>query len=250
MLRLEDVTVTLKEPGSLGRSLLKDITLGAYPGEILMIVGHNGAGKSTLFNVISGSLKPSRGKIVLNGNDLSNVDSYARACHIATVAQDPRAGTMENMTILENMAFALRRGQSRGLHLFATSRNIRLIKETLSLAGIGLENRIQDKVTHLSGGQRQVLSLMMALARASDVLLLDEITAALDPSMSRSIMSLLRGLIPSQAIALMVTHDLKQALTYGDRLILLKEGKIMAEYDNHEKSTLTLSDLVTAFEEE
>jgi putative ABC transport system ATP-binding protein len=220
------------------------VSFDAYPGEILMILGHNGAGKSTLFNVISGAMSPSKGRVILNGNDLTFVDSGHRARDVAIVAQDPRVGTIENMTILENMAFALRRGQRRGLRFFDTRDHRANIKEKLSLAGIGLEKRLYDTVSHLSGGQRQVLSLMMALACPSEILLLDEITAALDPGMSQYMMDLLRRLLCPKSIFLMITHDLSHALTYGDRILVLREGQVAAHYNSYEKSQLTPSDLV------
>jgi putative ABC transport system ATP-binding protein len=248
MLKLDTITVSLEKARHINRPLLSDISFSAYPSEIVMILGHNGAGKSTLFNVISGTMAPSKGKIFLNEKDITPTSSYERAQNISIVQQDPRAGTMGNMTILENMAFALRRGDKRGLSFFITSQKKAFIKEKLSLAGIGLENRLDHKVSDLSGGQRQILSLIMAIAKESDILLLDEITAALDPVMSQSIMRLLRQIIHPKMIFLMITHDLKQALTYGDRVILLKEGRCLNDYPLTEQSKLTVPDLMKQFD--
>ena len=168
---------------------------------------------------------------------------------ISKVIQDPKIGTMENMTVFENMAFALKRGHKRGLALCANKSRIALFKEKLADLNMGLESRLNDLVSNLSGGQRQVLSLVMAILEDSKLLLLDEITAALDPASSKSIMELTEKIVRSQKrTCIMITHNMAQAVQYGDRVLLLKQGAIIKEYDKAAKSKLPVSELALQFE--
>lgn len=213
-----------------------------------MIIGGNGAGKSTVFNAISGFMKPEKGRILIDGEDVTKSSQQERAKLVSIVMQDPRVGTMENMTILENMAFSFKRGKSRGFSLFNNENRRRLFKEKLTLLDMGLENRINEMVTNLSGGQRQALSLVMSIIAESKILLLDEITAALDPKIAEHVMALANKLVREQNLTcVMITHNMEHAIRYGDRTIVLKDGKFRKSYNKAEKETLTVFDLTREF---
>lgn len=249
MLTLENIDVTLAQNTLLERKVLSKLNLKIAPGEFVVIIGGNGAGKSTLFNLISGFIKPASGKILIDGKNVTEWSQRSRSGMISKVMQDPKIGTMEKMTIYENMAFAFKRGQTRGLTLFATRSREALFKEKLRLLGAGLENRLDDLVSNLSGGQRQSLSVVMALLQESKILLLDEITAALDPSSSDAIMDLTNRIIRQQNLScIMITHDMGHALKYGDRLLLLKNGSFIKEYSQEAKSKMSMTDLTSEFQ--
>jgi putative ABC transport system ATP-binding protein len=247
MLKLQDINVTLGKGTALERDVLKSLSLEVSEGEFVVIIGGNGAGKSTLFNVISGALKQDDGSIFIDNKKQSD---GIRASLVSKVIQDPKVGTIESMTILENMAFAFKRGESRGLKFFSNQNRIELFKEKLSMLSMGLENRLDDLVSSLSGGQRQALSLIMAVLQESRILLLDEITAALDPSTSDIVMNLTDKIVRNQKkTCIMITHDMSQAIRYGDRLLLLKNGRFIEEYSGVEKKNLTPLQLAEKFGE-
>lgn len=249
MLTLEGIDVTLAKNTLLERKVLSQLNLKVAPGEFVVIIGGNGAGKSTLFNLISGFTEPDCGKILIDGKDVTSWSQRARAGMISKVMQDPKIGTMEKMTIFENMAFAFKRGQNRGLTLFTTRSRVALFKETLCLLNAGLENRLDDLVSNLSGGQRQSLSVVMALLQESNILLLDEITAALDPSSSDSIMELTNRIVRQKNLScIMITHDMAHALKYGDRLLLLQGGAFIKEYSQERKSKMSIAELTAEFQ--
>lgn len=242
MLKLENINVTLGKGDRLERQILKNLNLTVDTGEFVVIIGGNGAGKSTMFNIISGFLKPDIGKIIIDGIDVTSMPQNSRASMVAKVMQDPRIGVMENATIFENMALAYKRGQPRGLSLFSTKSRRKLFSEKLSMLNIGLENRLDEVAANLSGGQRQALSLIMAIIADSKILLLDEITAALDPGASKNVIKLANKIIKEEKrTTIMITHDMKDALEYGDRILVLKEGTIIKEIYN--KMPLTPSGL-------
>ena len=245
MLRLEDVSVTLGKGTQLERKILDGVNLHVYHGEFLIIIGSNGAGKSTLFNVISGSVIPDSGKIYILEQDVTHMGPLERARLVSMVVQDPKAGTMEQMTIFENMAFALNRGRKRGFQLFFSGYRWKLFKEKCSILEMGLEHRLQECVVNLSGGQRQALSLLMAMLQDFNILLLDEITAALDPLSSDVIMQLTTQMLKlHHGTCIMITHNMAQAIHYGERVLVLKQGKFIKEYNAIAKSNLTPDDIL------
>lgn len=214
----------------LERLVLNDLNLNVGSGEFVILIGGNGAGKSTIFNAISGITPIDSGSIILDQTDITNWPTNKRASLIAKVLQDPRVATIGNMTIEENLSFALKRGQCRGL-TFHTNKNRRtLFREKLSYLGMGLENRLNELAGNLSGGQRQALSLIMALMSDSKVLLLDEITAALDPNMAELIMGLTTRIVREEMrTTLMITHNTSHMNQYGHRTLRLEEGQIVAD---------------------
>ncbi|HEY8348190.1 MAG TPA: ABC transporter ATP-binding protein [Symbiobacteriaceae bacterium] len=227
---------------------LKGINLTLAPGEFVTVVGSNGAGKSTLLNAIAGVFPPDEGVIRLGGEDITRQSEVVRARRIGRVLQDPMVGTAPSLTVAENLALALARGQRRGLRWAVTSQKVRLFREELARLGLGLENRLNDKVGLLSGGQRQALSLLMATITRPEVLLLDEHTAALDPRTAQLIGDLTAMWVREHRLTtLMVTHNLEQAIRLGDRLIMMHEGKILFEVKGREKQELTIDGLRKAF---
>lgn len=248
MLKLENIGVSLGTGSNLEYKALNNLNLDVKTGEFIIIVGSNGAGKSTLLNVISGFIKTDFGKISILDQDITNTSQTYRAKFISKVVQDPKLGTIENMSIFENMAFALRRGQSRTLKPFRNVERTKMFQDKLSMANIGLENRLNEQVSNLSGGQRQILSIIMALLQDSKILLLDEITAALDPASSEVIIKFTNQIIREfQLTCIMITHNMTHAIEYGDRLIFLKGGTFIEEYNTTAKSNMTSADLTLEF---
>lgn len=248
MLKLEDIKLVVGKGTQLERTILEDLSLEVGKGEFVVIIGGNGAGKSTVFNTISGFMKPEKGKIFIDGIDVTKSSQQERAKLVSIVMQDPRVGTMENMTILENMAFSFKRGKHRGFSLFNNAGRRELFKEKLSLLNMNLENRLNEMVTNLSGGQRQALSLVMSIMAESKILLLDEITAALDPKIAENVMALADKLVREEHLTcVMITHNMEHAIRYGDRTILLKDGQFRRQYSKAEKANLTVFDLTREF---
>lgn len=236
MLKLQDISFKTTN----GRYILQNLNLHLKPGEFAVIVGANGSGKSTLMNIIAGNLVPEHGRVILNNNDISKVSAASRSALIAKVAQDPRLGTMEHMTILENLAFASFRGKKRNLTLFKKRTQLQFFRDQLSILNMGLEDRLNELVANLSGGQRQALSLIMSLLTDATVLLLDEITAALDPKTAENIMQIAAKVVRQTGLStIMITHNMKHALEYGDRILLLANGKFYKEFDAKSKQLLT-----------
>jgi putative ABC transport system ATP-binding protein len=228
---------------------LVDVSLAVRPGEFVTIVGSNGAGKTTLLNIVAGVLAPDRGRIRFDGRDITKVPEYRRAKYVGRVFQDPSWGTAPGMTIEENLAMALRRGMRRRFGRGVTKRRRADFQKHLELAGLGLESRLGSFVSTLSGGQRQALALMMATVSNPGVLLLDEHTASLDPRAAGAMMALTERVVrDSRLTALMVTHNMEQALRYGDRLVMMDEQRVVLDIPSEEKARLTLTDLVARFE--
>ncbi|GAX46479.1 ABC transporter ATP-binding protein [Pseudolactococcus reticulitermitis] len=237
------------ETGDERKVILDDVSLKIYAKDFITILGGNGAGKSTLFNAISGTLMLTSGSVFIKGNDVTNHSPEKRAAAISRVFQDPKMGTAPRMTVAENIAIAALRGKRRSLGL----RNITTYKaDFASLAeqiGNGLEKHLDTPTGNLSGGQRQALSLLMATIVPPDLLLLDEHTAALDPKTSVALMQLTDDLVTSKDLtALMITHHMEDALKYGNRLIVMKDGQIVQDLAATEKEQMKLEDFYRIFD--
>ena len=248
IIELKNATKVI-ENGDERKVILDDVSLKIYAKDFITILGGNGAGKSTLFNAISGTLTLTAGSVYIKGNDVTNHSPEKRAAAISRVFQDPKMGTAPRMTVAENIAIAALRGQRRSLRL----RNIAKYKESFaSLAeqiGNGLEKHLDTPTGNLSGGQRQALSLLMATIVPPDLLLLDEHTAALDPKTSVALMKLTDDLVTSKNLtALMITHHMEDALKYGNRLIVMKEGQIVQDLATSEKEQMKLEDFYRIFD--
>ncbi|GAA2824499.1 ABC transporter ATP-binding protein [Lactococcus raffinolactis] len=248
IIELKNATKVI-ENGEDRKVILDDVSLKIYAKDFITILGGNGAGKSTLFNAISGTLSLTSGSVFIKGNDVTNHSPEKRAAAISRVFQDPKVGTAPRMTVAENIAIAALRGQRRSLRL----RNITKYKaDFASLAeqiGNGLEKHLDTPTGNLSGGQRQALSLLMATIVPPDLLLLDEHTAALDPKTSVALMQLTDDLVTSKDLtALMITHHMEDALKYGNRLIVMKDGKIVQDLTTSEKEQMKLEDFYRIFD--
>lgn len=245
MLRLENVHVTIGKGTPLERKLFQDFSLHIHPDEFVVIIGGNGAGKSTLMNVISGYQPIDAGKIFLHDVDITKRSHDRRALCISHVMQDPKVGTMPLMTIEENLSFAFMRGQKRRFALHNTAKRRALFKDALAALQMGLEDRLHDFVGSLSGGQRQGVALIMATLAPSKILLLDEITAALDPKAAESVMQLASHIVEyEQRTAIMITHNMAHALAFGGRVVVMKNGQIIKTLTTAEKRKLSVSDLL------
>ncbi|MBQ5442813.1 MAG: ABC transporter ATP-binding protein [Oscillospiraceae bacterium] len=248
MLRLESVSKTFY-PGTIHeKRALQDLNLHLAPGEFVTVIGGNGAGKSTLLNAVAGVWPVDGGKILIDGVDVTALPEHKRAAFIGRVFQDPMMGTAPNMQIEENLALAKRRGKKRGLRWGVTKAEREEYHERLKILGLGLENRMEDKVGLLSGGQRQALTLLMASLQKPKLLLLDEHTAALDPTTAAKVLELSDQIIAeNQLTALMITHNMRDALKHGNRIIMMHEGRIILDISGEEKKKLTKKDLLDRF---
>jgi putative ABC transport system ATP-binding protein len=226
------------------------LSLEVNQGDFISIIGSNGAGKSTLLNMISGTIPADSGSILLDGEEVINKPEYVRAKSIGRVYQNPSMGVAPNMTILENIALADNKGKAFGLTFGINKKRIDYYKEMVSELNLGLEDKIFNKVLLLSGGQRQALTLLMAVMSRPKLLLLDEHTAALDPKTSEKIMDITRNIVKDSGITtLMVTHNLKHALENGNRLFMMHRGEILADIQGKEKQKLDTNKLLGLFEQ-
>ena len=250
MLELKHIVKTF-HPGSVNeKKALQGIDLTLNDGDFVTVIGGNGAGKSTLLNAIAGTFPVDEGSILLDETDVTKDPVHKRAKYLGRVFQDPMTGTAGNMQIEENLALALRRGEKRGLGWQITAKEREDYKEALKVLGLGLEDRMTTKVGLLSGGQRQALTLLMATLKKPKLLLLDEHTAALDPKTAKIVLDLTAKLIESEQLTtFMVTHNMKDALRYGNRLIMMNEGRIILDVSGEEKKKLQVKDLLELFEE-
>lgn len=250
MLKIENVKKTFNRDTINEKVALNGVNLHMNPGDFITIIGGNGAGKSTMLNMIAGVYPIDEGVITLEGEDISQKPEYARAKYLGRVFQDPMRGTAAGMQIDENLALAYRRGQKRTLRWGITKEEKELYMEKLKGLGLGLESRLTSKVGLLSGGQRQALTLLMASLQKPKLLLLDEHTAALDPKTARTVLELTEKIVDdNQLTALMVTHNMKDAIRLGNRLIMMHEGKVIYDIAGEEKKNLKVSDLLKKFEE-
>lgn len=248
MLKLTNITKTFN-PGTITeKKVLRGIDLELDDGDFVTVIGGNGAGKSTLLNIIAGVHYPDTGFVSLNDKDMTIVPEHIRAKYLGRVFQDPMMGTAANMSIQENLAMAMRRGKKRGLCWHIKDNEREFYKERLSLLELGLENRLSAKIGLLSGGQRQAITLLMATLQKPELLLLDEHTAALDPKTAKKVLEITDALVKKDNLtAFMVTHNMKDALLYGNRLIMMMEGKIIFDVKGEEKKKLTVEDLLEKF---
>lgn len=229
---------------------LTQMNLNLHQGDFMTVIGSNGAGKSTLMNIISGKLIPDVGQVIIDGKNVSTVKENKRARLIGRVFQDPMAGTAPAMTIEENLAIAYTRTKPRGLHTGVSKKRRAFFQEKLEMLHLGLENRLQAKVGLLSGGERQALSLLMATFTEPKILLLDEHTAALDPSRAELITNLTKEIVKEfRLTTLMVTHNMQQAIDLGNRLIMMDKGQIIFLADEKKKSQLTVEKLLNEFQQ-
>jgi putative tryptophan/tyrosine transport system ATP-binding protein len=247
MLKITQATVTLGTNQN-KKDVLRDINLTVQEGEFVVVIGNNGAGKSTLLNLISGDAQARTGNVTMANTDVTTWPSYKRASLVAKVLQNPTIATIGNLTVAENLAFALERGKNRSLQLAQTPVRREFFRKKLATLGMDLELRLDDPAEDLSGGQRQVLSLVMATLSESNILLLDEHTAALDPKTAALTMRITNDVIKQNKLtALMITHNMADALAYGDRTLFLQNGTITREFSPDEKKALTPADLAALF---
>lgn len=231
-------------------TVFDNFNLSVKEGEFVSIVGSNGSGKTTILNLIAGNVPLDSGKIIINGKDISKQKEYKRAAHIGRIFQDPSKGTANTMTIAENMALADNKGKWYNLTPGLNNKRLGYYKDLLRQLNLGLEDRIDTKVGTLSGGQRQALTLLIATMTKVDLLLLDEHTAALDPHISEDIMRLTEKIVDAKKITtLMVTHNLRYAVEYGNRLIMLDKGNIIIDKKDNEKASIDVKDLLKTFNE-
>lgn len=248
MLDLTNIRKTFNPHTINEKQALRGVDLHLEDGDFVTMIGGNGAGKSTLLNAVAGVWSIDSGKILIDGDDVTSLADWQRAKWLGRVFQDPMMGTAANMQIEENMALAYRRGKKHGLKIGITNEEREMYREQLSTLGLGLENRLTAKVGLLSGGQRQALTLLMATMNNPKVLLLDEHTAALDPRTAEKVLTISNDIISkNHLMTLMVTHNMKDAINYGNRLIMMYEGKIILDIRGEEKKKLTVHDLMDEF---
>ena len=230
------------------KTALRGVSLHLNDGDFVTVIGGNGAGKSTLLNAVAGVWPVDAGSISIGGVDLTHMPEHKRAKYIGRVFQDPMMGTAATMQIEENLALAARRGQKRTLRAGITKEEREHYRELLKILDLGLEDRLTAKVGLLSGGQRQALTLLMATLQKPKLLLLDEHTAALDPKTAAKVMEVTRRIVNRDRLTtLMITHNMRDAIEYGDRLIMMYEGRIALDIAGEEKQKLTVEDLLAKF---
>ncbi|MBC8558374.1 ABC transporter ATP-binding protein [Jutongia hominis] len=232
------------------KKALNGVNLRLDEGDFVTVIGGNGAGKSTVLNAIAGVWPIDTGNIIIDGQDVTGLPEHKRAAFLGRVFQDPMNGTTATMEIEENLALAARRGKRRGLSWGITKKEKEEYRELLKMLDLGLEDRMTSKVGLLSGGQRQALTLLMATLKKPKLLLLDEHTAALDPKTAAKVLALSDKMIEENNLtAMMVTHNMRDAIVHGNRLIMMNEGKVILDIKGEEKKKLTVEDLLHKFEE-
>lgn len=248
MLTITNVKKTFNKGTINEKKALNGINLHLDPGDFVTIIGGNGAGKSTMLNMVAGVYPIDSGKIVIDGINISRQPEHRRAKYIGRVFQDPMRGTAANMEIQENLAMALRRGKVRGLSWGIKNNEKDYYRQALAQLDLGLQTRMTSKVGLLSGGQRQALTLLMATLQKPKLLLLDEHTAALDPKTARKVLDLTEKIVNEQSLtALMVTHNMKDAIQIGNRLIMMHEGKIILDNKGDDKCKTSIEELLGIF---
>ena len=249
MLKLDNIHKTFN-PGTINEKIaLNGVNLTLNEGDFVTVIGGNGAGKSTTLNAIAGVWPIDSGKIYIGGDDVTKLSEHKRAKYLGRVFQDPMTGTATTMSIEENMAIAARRGEKRGLSWGITHQERDTYREMLKALDLGLEDRLTSKVGLLSGGQRQAITLLMASIKKPKLLLLDEHTAALDPKTAAKVLEISDKIIAENHLtAMMVTHNMKDAIVHGNPLIMMHEGKVILNISGEEKKKLTVEDLLHQFE--
>ena len=250
MLEIKNVRKTFNKNTINEKKALNGINLHLDEGDFVTVIGGNGAGKSTMLNMIAGVYPIDSGKIEIDGVNISREPEYKRARYIGRVFQDPMMGTAAGMEIQENMALAFRRGQRRGLGWGIKANEKDFYHDALMKLGLGLQTRMTNKVGLLSGGQRQALTLLMATLQKPKLLLLDEHTAALDPKTAKKVLEITQEIVEEQNLTtLMITHNMKDAISIGNRLVMMHEGMIIYDVSGDEKKKLEVDDLLKKFEE-
>ncbi|OHV82143.1 ABC transporter ATP-binding protein [Rhizobium sp. LCM 4573] len=248
MISLKDIKVIFGRGTPLQKQALNGVSLTIEEGSFVTVIGSNGAGKSTLLGVLAGDVIATEGQVTIGNSDVTRKATAARAGLVARVFQDPLAGSCGSLSIEENLALAARRGEKRGLAAALGPKRRELFRERVADLNLGLENRMSDRMDLLSGGQRQAVSLVMATLAGSEVLLLDEHTAALDPGMAEFIMNLTRKIVSERKLTtLMVTHSMRQALDYGHRTVMLHGGEIVLDVAGDNRKNLQVEDLIEMF---
>lgn len=248
MLKLDHVSKTFNPGTVTEKKALTDLCLELEAGDFCTVIGGNGAGKSTMLNTVAGTFLPDSGSIQVGGNDVTRLKEYRRARYLGRVFQDPMMGTAATMSIEENLALARRRGQRRTLRWGISNRERDEYRRALAGLELGLEDRMPSKVGLLSGGQRQALTLLMATLRKPEVLLLDEHTAALDPVTASRVLKLTDQMVRENRLTtLMVTHNMNDALAYGNRLVMMDNGRVILDIAGEEKKKTTVADLMEMF---
>lgn len=248
MIEVSNLSVVFAAGTPLQTCALSNLSLSIQEGEFVTVIGSNGAGKSTLLNALSGEVRASEGTVRIDSKDVTSLPTHLRANNIARIFQDPMSGTCQSLTVEENMALAMRRGQRRLLGLALSGSTRARFREQLATLGLGLERRLGDSIGLLSGGQRQAISLLMATLSPSRILLLDEHTAALDPKASDLVLDLTRRFVGELGLTtLMVTHSMRHAIEYGSRLVMMHQGRIVYEARGNEKARLSIGDLLDLF---
>ena len=248
MIRISDLHVTFNRGTAMETKALRGVTLNIKSGDFVCVIGGNGAGKSTLLNALCGDIPSEKGAIFIDSKEVTALTSWQRAPYIARVFQDPMAGTCANLTIEENMALAMGRGEKRTLKLALNKEHRERFRSQLNRLKLGLENRLQDPIGMLSGGQRQAVSLIMAVLKPMKIIALDEHTAALDPKTAAFILELTREIVEENHLtAVMVTHSMHQALELGNRTLMLYEGRVVFDVKDKARQGLTVADLLDLF---
>ena len=250
MLEVKNIYKTFNSGTINEKIALNGLSLKLNEGDFVTVIGGNGAGKSTLLNAVAGVWPVDEGQIVIDGTDVTKLSEHKRAAYLGRVFQDPMTGTAATMGIEENLALARRRGTKRGLRKGITQQEREEYKELLKVLGLGLENRLTSKVGLLSGGQRQALTLLMATLKKPKLLLLDEHTAALDPKTASKVLEITDMIVNRDHLTtLMITHNMKDAIAHGNRLIMLMDGKVILDIQGEEKKKLTVKNLLDKFEQ-
>lgn len=250
MLSAKNLAITFNPGTPIETRALRGLSLDIPSGQFVTVIGSNGAGKSTFLNAVSGDLPIDSGTIVIDNEDVTRQPVWQRASRVARVFQDPMAGTCEDLTIEENMALAMCRGKPRGLSRAVKHAMRDLFRERLATLGLGLENRLADRIGLLSGGQRQAVSLLMAALQPSRILLLDEHTAALDPRTAQFVLDLTARIVAENKLTtMMVTHSMRQALDVGERTVMLHQGKVVLDVSGSERAGMDVPDLLRMFEQ-
>ena len=248
MLSLKNVVKTFYAGTVNEKTALNNLCLDLYPGDFVTVIGGNGAGKSTMLNATAGVFPIDGGDVFIDGVNVTKLPEHKRAKYIGRVFQDPMMGTAANMQIEENLAIAARRGKKRTLRWSITQQERAEFKKMLSILGLGLEDRMTAKVGLLSGGQRQALTLLMATLNRPKILLLDEHTAALDPKTAAKVLEITEKVVSENNLTtLMITHNMKDAIKHGNRLIMMHEGRVVVDVSGEEKQKLTVEDLLMLF---
>ncbi len=249
MLDLNHIEKTFNAGTVNQKKALRGLDLHLEQGDFVTVIGGNGAGKSTMLNAIAGVFPVDKGEIFIAGNNVTKLAEHKRAGYIGRVFQDPMMGTCANMQIEENLAMASRRGQRPGLRWSARSKDRAFFQERLALLGLGLEERLTDRVGLLSGGQRQALTLLMATLKQPDILLLDEHTAALDPKTAAKVLEITDHIVHEYGLTtIMITHNMRDAINHGNRLVMLDSGRVVVDIRKADHPDLSVADLLQMFE--